>query len=179
MFQDIETFRAFAASLQSCAVVLAVFIGGIWTAYVFWIKRRSAVGIDICAKQLPIPNEKLRHILISLTMTNKGTRDTRLVWKKEPIILAKLTVSVQKHPSLEFVSSTPISFMSDSKEAYDEVSTGIRPGDSKKYEVVVIVDTPGMYQVLFIAEPQREHISIRNRAKGPIKWKAMCYVVIE
>ncbi len=179
MFQDIETFKTIADGVQSYAIVIAVLIGGMWTAYVFWLQRRPAVGIAICVKQFPIPTEKRPHILVSLTITNHGTRDTRLVWGMEPIILAKVTVPVQGSPSLEFVSRASIPFMSDVGDQRVERSTGIRPGDSKHYEVVVSVDTPGLYQATFMAQAAPTHISIQRRAVGPIEWKAMSYVVVE
>lgn len=179
VFQDIETFRAIAAGVQSFAIATAVVIGGLWTVYVFWLQCRPAVGIDIRARQLTIPAESRPHVLVSVTITNKGARASRIVWGREPITLARVAVPVQGSTLLEFVTRASIAFISDAGDQKVERSTGIRPGDSKQYEVVVSVDTPGLYQATFMAEAAREHISARRRAIGPIEWKAMSYVVIE
>ena len=178
MLQAIEAFRSIASSIQSIAIVVAVIIGGIWTAYVFKLQRRSALGIDISGTQLAIPGNDRPHILVSLTITNRGNRDTRLVWSETPVSVAKVVVQVHGSPLLKLVSKTPISFLSESGEQLIERSTGIRPGNSRHYEVITSVDTPGVYQLTFMAEADREHTTESKKAIGRIDWKGTSHIVI-
>lgn len=179
MFHDIETFVAIAKGVQSCAIAIAVVIGGMWTAWVFWLQRRTAVGIEIHVTQLEMSTEERPIILISVTITNLGTRATRLVWEREPVSIAKMTVPVKGSPSLQFVSKASICFMSVTGDVKIERSTGLRAGDRKTYEVVMSVDSPGLYQATFMARAEREHIAFRQKAIGTIEWKALGYVVVK
>jgi len=178
VLEDIEIFRSIAAGIQSLAIAVAVIIGGIWTAYLFRLQRRSALGIDISGAQLAIPGDDRPHILVSLTITNRGNRDTRLVWNDKPVTVSKMKVPDHGSPSLEFVSKAPIVLLSESGDQLIERSTGIRPGDSKKYEAISSVDTPGLYQLTFMAEAVREHTTESKRAIGRIDWKATSHIVI-
>jgi hypothetical protein len=174
----IEIFTSISSGIQSLALTIAVIIGGIWTAYMFKLQRRSALGIDISGTQLAIPGDDRPHILISLTITNRGNRETRLVWNDKPVSMAKVMAPIHESPLIELVSRTPISFLSESGEQLVEMSTGIRPGDSKHYEVITSVDTPGLYQLIFMAEADREHTTESKKAIGRISWKAMSHIVI-
>jgi hypothetical protein len=64
MFDSVETFRSFAAGIQSYAIAIAVFVGGVWTAWLFRLQRRSAVSIDVRLTQLQIAESKDFHILV-------------------------------------------------------------------------------------------------------------------
>ena len=70
MFENLETFGALAAAVQNYAIAGAVIIGGIWTAWVFWFQRRSAVGIEIHVTQLEMPMRDNYHILITIKLEN-------------------------------------------------------------------------------------------------------------
>jgi hypothetical protein len=179
MFQDVETFAAIAAGVQSYAIALAVVIGGIWTAWVFWIQRRTAVGVDLQVTQFEVSEEMRPHILITVSITNQGARSTRLVWEQEPLFLSKMTVPLNGSPSFQFVSKTAIAFGLDSGKRGVERSTGLRPGDKKKYEVMMSVDSPGLYQAMFLARAEPEHIIKRKKAIGDIEWKALGHVFVK
>jgi hypothetical protein len=178
VLQDIEIFKNIASGIQSLAIAVGVIIGGIWTFYMFRLQRRSAIGIDISGTQLAIPGGEPPCILVSLTITNHGNRPTRLVWNEKPVCVAKVSTPADGSSVIKFILRTPISFLSESGQQLIERSTGIRPGDSKHYEVITSVDTPGLYQLTFMAEVDKEHITESEKAIGRLSWKATSHIVI-
>ena len=196
MFKYAETFRQVATGLQSLAVVVALIIGGVWTFFVFRaqlsisrarasldklnreLERSSAIGIQISAQQLCIPEDKDRYVLATVTITNRGNRNTRLVWDRQPLSAAKVRLHEHSDALLKEVSRTAIYFLSESGKRLVERSAGFRVGDERRYEAVLPVESPGLYLVTFLAKVDNEHLTDPERAIGRIDWKAMCHVVV-
>ena len=197
MFQDAEMFRHVAAGLQSLAVVIGLVIGGVWTFIVFRaqlsisraratldklnreLERNSAIGLEISAQQLNIPEDDNRYVLATLTITNRGNQNTRLVWDHKPLSVAIVRFQQRSDDVLlAEVSRTAIYFLTESGKRLEERSAGIRVGDKKRYEAVLPVYSPGLFLVTFLAAVDEEHLTDAERAIGRIDWKSMCYVVV-
>jgi hypothetical protein len=188
-----EKFMNVAAGVQSWVVALGVFIGGIWTLYLYTalntkqralaefeeMRRKNHQGvviIEIKAEQEYIPDDPGRSIKINIQATNLGDRNTPLNLGGAPLTVAKLYPDNEGRLHIEWAKHTPIPYLNREKLAKRDLRSNdlvesvdfelLRAGQTVSFPTWFHVEGTGLYMIEFASELTGEELKMARQAAG-------------
>jgi hypothetical protein len=190
-----EKLASIAGGINSAVVAVAVIVGGLWTWFVFGAELRvenaraeleklnrelavrPALDISLATESLSIGSGTQKVVLVTVTISNKGTKDAIVLLGQAPIRAAQVVISSDgqvffgKTYQGRMYGSTLSNF--DRIEAFDEAYT--RVGDTERLQAVVRVDGPGLYLFEFVAPMQDSYEAPAFADKVSNAWTAQLY----
>jgi hypothetical protein len=186
MIVDHERFNNLCSAFQSIVLGIAVIVGGVWSAYVFnaslsvenakaqleklgnELNSRPALDIDINAEQLEDSENGRGVILINVSLSNHGNKDTRLNWGGYPIEVERVYFGKDGSQKLEHIVNLPLS--------HD--SSGLRVNDKLELTTVVNLAAPNLYRVTFKSLAGENH-GTNIPTTEEVYWFSSAYTVLK
>jgi len=201
MIKDHARFNNIASGIQNIVLVVAIIVGGLWTAFTF-----STLSTKYKA-QAEITELDLKNARTKDEIAEKGAViDIKLEAKQEPLtdddkycisVLAKITNTGVKNTIVDLSQESPltaylISFNDDGtsnrREAvaqsdYSLSKTVVRSGYTIQLPLFIKVRSKGLYILDFKIKLDENEILIDNAKRGTksdnIYWKGATYVLIK
>ena len=176
-----DSFKNFAAGIQSWVFSFAVLVGGGWTLYTFvtldMAKRaekelfaQAQVNVDVSARQ-EIRENGDPCIVASVKVTNAGGRNVFLDYSGKPFSVTRVSFDQAGN-----------SYLGD--ELHQDslwASRVLRAGETDQYPFLMAVRDPGIYIVQFKVPLPKEEMPEHLKAGGPagkIYWQGSTVVNI-
>jgi hypothetical protein len=190
---DHERFMNVAAGVQSWVIALGVFIGGIWTLYLYTalntkqralaefeeLRRKNHQGvvtIDIKAEQEYIPDDPGRSIKINIQATNLGDRNIPLKLGDAPLTVSKLYPDNEGRLHIIWAKNSSIPYLNRDKLVVRDLRSNdlvepvafelLRAGQTVSFPTWFHVEGTGLYLIEFAPELTGEELKIAQQAAG-------------
>jgi hypothetical protein len=196
VLQDHERFSKIASGVQSIIVAAAVLVGGGWALFVFEaelrvdnaqaqlvklkreLETRPVLDISIDAKQ--VDPDALRHriLMVTVVVSNKGTRDVDIDVSRAPLRATRIILPETGDPVYgDSVSSAFYATSETDAQKMEKLHTLLaRVGDTDRIQGLLNVGTPGLYLIEFVAG-MAELPTTTPESKQESTWLAQSFVV--
>lgn len=182
----------FFSGLSSLVTILAVVIGGIWTAYTFdllhqaekaqqelieiqeRIKNTASSSIDLDIKQTTNPKLGL---IVEVNLTNNGRSQLQYSLKDNPLKVYSVIVKNDKIGAVRIYKPKPyfsLALMGSGKKNKTREKITVLTGSKKTISYVLTVDAPGLYYITFEADHDDS-----VKTDESVKWFASTYFEIK
>lgn len=183
-----EKSNNFFSGLSGLVTILAIVVGGLWTAYTFdllhqaekaqqelieiqeRIKNTASSSIDLDIKQTTNPNLGL---IIEVNLTNNGRSQLNYSLKDNPLKVYSVFVQGDKAGATSTYMPKPYKALAKMKSGGENIlreSITVLTGSKKTISYALTVDKPGLYYITFEADHDNS-----VKVDESVKWFASKY----
>lgn len=198
---DHEQFKNVLSGIQSFAVVIAIFVGGVWTLYIFStlaqvdkaraelevlevrLREQAVIDVHIEPSQIAVPGNAGRFVHAVVNIKNIGNRNAVITFGEYVFTATPIGFDENKKPTLGPWTATVVLEV----PPYDPdpiVDEGLlRTGASFQLPFIVGVEEPGLYLLGFRVDVSAPELEVYREylpeVEGKtVSWSARAFFVV-